>query len=238
MLDPDSGQTFHRNRRTFGCADDDRRDAGQNPQAATKVIGVCRDDQRGIAGQRVRIHRCHENGGRGGLRMRNLAERASPQRGPQTRAQQVFTDRRGVDPFQFGVGVSGEGFFFTAIHLDDHRLQHALCPPIDRRDRTGCGRGEVHPGIFLVGKENLPQLDPVTDLNSHGRFHSVVVRSQHGHSLDQAGLFNGLNRCSVGRQIHSSPYTYHSVNLLCNVLWFSTSQTAGPQILQLGIVPD
>ena len=89
---------------------------------------------------------------------------------------------------------------FIAIEVDHHRLQDALLAAMNGADDPRAWRGEIHAGRLLIGEQYLTELDPVADLNLHGRFHPVIIEAYDGDTAYRPrGLYTLRRRTWYGQ---------------------------------------
>src|SRR5690606_36640746 len=104
----------------------------------------------------------------------------------------------------------------SLIPLDvyHHRLQDALLTTIDGADHPTGRRGIDHPWILLVAEQDLTHLHPVTDLDLHGRFHTMVVESHQRHAARRTGVFDALLWSAGHWQVQAPFELYHTNSLI------------------------
>jgi len=67
----------------------------------------------------------------------------------------------------------------------------------------------MHTFGLLVGKKDLPQLNPITDLNSHGWLHGRIVEADDGDAAHGPAGLDTLRRRTGYGQIKPSFYIDH-----------------------------
>jgi len=80
---------------------------------------------------------------------------------------------------------------------------------MDRADDTRTRRGEHDTRRLLVGKQYLPQLDPITGLDFHGRFHARVIKPNDGDASHGPSSLDTLRRRTCNGQIKPTFYIDH-----------------------------
>ena len=133
-----------------------------------------------------------ENRAGDGIDRRHLAVGPSAQRGPQARLDQLVTHRLGVERFQVGGRVTAEVNGIVTLDINDHRLQDALLTTVDGADHPAGRCGVEHAWGLLVTEQDLSRPHPITNLDLHRRFHTVVIETYERNASDGAGLFNTL----------------------------------------------
>ena len=173
----------------------------QHLQTSREVVGIGLDDQRRVSGQRLGIDGCDEDRAGHSINRRHLAERATAQRSPQARLQQVVAHRLGLKAGQLGCWVASKLQGIVALQLDHHRLQHTLGATMNGTDHPGPRRGEMHARVVLVTEQRLAELDPIPHLHRHARLHAVIITAQQRHTAHRASGLDALLRTAGDWQI-------------------------------------
>ncbi len=208
-LDLHLGQGFAGQRRAWGLAQEHFGQVAQHLEACLEGFCLFGDDHRRIGRQGMRIDGCHEDGVRHRIDRRHLAERTRAQCGPQAGLLQVLAHLFAAQAFQLFGRVAREGDFVIALEVDDHRLQHALFTAVHCTDDASTGRRVVNAFGLLVGKKDLPQLDPITDLHSHGGLHGRIVEADDGDAAYGPSGLDTLRRRADYGQVKPSFYIDH-----------------------------
>ncbi len=94
------------------------RESGQRVQAHGELIGVLRDDDRRVCGQRVRVHSGHKNRMRHALRRRHTREGSRPQRRPAAGTDQLRDHGLSFKAGHLLGGVCGKRAFVAFFDVD------------------------------------------------------------------------------------------------------------------------
>ena len=138
-------------------------ETGQRLQPGAERILRAAQQRRAIGGQRRRVDGGHEDVAGGDRRVGSHRERPLGERSQQAAALERVQDLAAVGRRQ-GRRVERQSVL-TAVRLDDHLLDGAPCPAIDRGDGAGNRRGEQKVLMLLVVEQRGSHLDPIPGLH-------------------------------------------------------------------------
>ena len=125
---------------------------------------------------RIRIGDVDKERSGKGVDLWDAAIGARSQRDPESRLDQFFADRGGVElkELRFGVAFKFDGLRarVALVRLDDNREKSAFCAAIDRLDDSGAGRRKLDARILFVKEQQLTCEDAVAFFYADRRFHS------------------------------------------------------------------
>ena len=179
----------------------------EHPQTVDEIRAPSVDDDLGIGGQRIGVHRGHEDRARTRTRRGHLAERARAHCGPQAGGHQGRFDRHGVEIAEFFRRLRIEGDLVVCVRIglepDHDRLKNTLGAAIDRNHLAGTRRGIAHARRLLVLEQRLAQLDEIAFGDKHRGLHAMVVDTDYRHPTDRWRVVNDLAWRAADRQIQT-----------------------------------
>ena len=214
----------------------------EHPQTVDEIRAPSVDDDLGIGGQRIGVHRGHEDRARTRTRRGHLAERARAQCGPQAGGHQGRFDRHGVEIAEFFRRLRIEGDLVVCVRIglepDHDRLKNTLGAAIDRNHLAGTRRGIAHARRLLVLEQRLAQLDEIAFGDKHRGLHAMVVDTDYRHPTDRRRVVNDLAWRAADRQIQTFLIVIRMsrlARLASLTIWMVP--TAGLEPAQLSLLP-